>query len=517
MVLLTESEISWHEESDDWIKWLSENSTFLSDLLEDEIRESSIKDTVPHHVIKGIQTIGVPLVLFPGLLGNAISLAVFLWTHLKLQPWSLYLAFLNIADIVFLLTVLPHWTQWLGYGDWLVTRQGWCNVNMFLNASSAFLSIWAVVCLSVERYVVVFYPWKRRTLCTRNKTIGVLIILLIVASVMTSYPLWAVTSVKQCGRHICIIRAEVKRSIIQAFISVDTMFRFLVPAVAITLLNGRIGFHIMRLKDDKSSAKGDKSSACSPLSGDATRNENGVQYNMAVSRENTETSRSNNGHALGTVNSTSSIRSVCPVKSTLSAPTVCDGKSASSCQSTCERKSTPSTRSACVGKFASSVRSASTGKTTQRTPSACATVSVRCAREAKTTVSSACVKCPHTNKHNQRVTAMTEKYRINREKRQRYQRNATRSLWIITSLFLLFNLPQFCVRFYSDYVTIFHKPVPLSYAVWQEFALLLYYLNFSANFVMYLIVSSHFRYGLRRLTTRAYRSLKKPNSRHIHD
>ena len=386
----------------------------------------------PHDIIQYIQTICVPVILFPGLIGNALSLVVFLWTHLKFQPSSIYLAFLNIADIIYLLTVLPHWTQWLGYGDWLLTKMVWCNLNMFFNACSAFLSIWAVVCLSVERYIVVFYPWVRHRLCNRRKTLSVIVTSSLLASVITSYPLWAVISVKQCGRYICILRPEIQLTIIQVFIGIDTIFRFFVPTVLITVLNGTIGYHIARMKEKEP-------------------NEAKAMSFGAKSNEDPRHDEQNHIH--------------------------CDGMS---------REFTANCHSSVLP-----------------CPSGAVHVSTGDGR--------------YTSKRNQRISALTEKYRVSRERKKKYQRNATRSLLIITSLFLLFNLPQFCVRFYSEYITIFHKPVPRSYAVWQEFALLMYYLNFSVNFLMYIAVSRHFRHGLKRVFARIKsNALKNINNSKAH-
>ena len=377
--------------------------------------------------IQGIQLVGVPLILFPGIVGNALCLLVYLWTHLKLQSSSIYLAFLNIVDIAYLLTLLPHWTPWLGYGDWILKKSGLCQLNIFLNHCFALLSVWSVVSISAERYVVVFYPWLRHRLCSRRRTVYVVLVMLTTAAVFMSYTLWATNNVELGGVDNCFPNEKVHRAILQLFVSLDTLCRFVIPGVLIAFMNGRIGYHIATLRDRNSNMRGGSKSH----SGDALVNEgaskSGTLDNLTIHED--KMSRG--------------------------------GGADFNCQS-------------------------------------CNYVPSQTGEYSMEYVSMYSVR------RNQRMAAIAQQCKRNRERRRRYQINATRSLLAITSMFFLFNVPMFTVRIQSDLTTIFDTEVrySLTNEIWHEIALFLYYLNFSANFLMYVAVSRHFRQGLKRLFNR---------------
>jgi len=53
----------------------------------------------------------IPLIIVIGVVGNALSLAVFSLTHLQRLSSSLYLSMLSVADIAFLLALLVVWLE----------------------------------------------------------------------------------------------------------------------------------------------------------------------------------------------------------------------------------------------------------------------------------------------------------------------------------------------------------------------------------------------------------------------
>ena len=60
-----------------------------------------------------VNTIGIPIIVMVGVVGNTISFVVFVTTHLRFKSASVYLAFMNIADTGFLLSLVPVWLGWV--------------------------------------------------------------------------------------------------------------------------------------------------------------------------------------------------------------------------------------------------------------------------------------------------------------------------------------------------------------------------------------------------------------------
>ena len=60
-----------------------------------------------------VNTIGIPIIVVVGVVGNTISFVVFVTTHLRFKSASVYLAFMNITDTGFLLSLVPVWLGWV--------------------------------------------------------------------------------------------------------------------------------------------------------------------------------------------------------------------------------------------------------------------------------------------------------------------------------------------------------------------------------------------------------------------
>ena len=91
-----------------------------------------------------------------------------------------------------------------------------------------------------------------------------------------------------------------------------------------------------------------------------------------------------------------------------------------------------------------------------------------------------------------------------------YQMRATRMLLIVSSVFLLCNLPSHTIRAYAFIMTLVdanYQPGQ-EFILWQQLFQILYYLNFCVDFFLYTFSSRNFRLGLRRLCFKVGRRLK---------
>ncbi|XP_071143983.1 probable G-protein coupled receptor 139 [Mytilus edulis] len=110
-----------------------------------------------------------PIIFIIGVVGNTLSLLVFLTRNMRRLPASLYLAAISCADLMALLSyVLIEWlrrglpTAFGSSAPLFLERDGTCHVILFLIYNFRFLSSWLVVCFTVERYIGVCHPLKRR-------------------------------------------------------------------------------------------------------------------------------------------------------------------------------------------------------------------------------------------------------------------------------------------------------------------------------------------------------------------
>ncbi len=95
----------------------------------------------------------------------------------------------------------------------------------------------------------------------------------------------------------------------------------------------------------------------------------------------------------------------------------------------------------------------------------------------------------------------TRQWRLS-TKRQLSQMRVTRALLIISTVFIVLNLPSHAFRILAFVMSFAKGTIPYSAYTWFEFLQFLYYLSFSANFLLYMLFSRNFRGALRRLIRR---------------
>ena len=185
-------------------------------------------------VVDKLIIFGIPAIIIIGMLGNTLSFVVFVCTHLRYQSCSVYLAFLNLVDMGFLLCLGIIWFEWLRMN--LFHRQVMCQLIIYLSYICAFLSSWTVVTFTIERYIVVFYPLKKHVLCTPRRAKFIVLSITIVSLALYSFSTWMNGVVDIGNRKMCVpLRKYYK--VLQGFTAADTLITFLIPSLLIIVLN----------------------------------------------------------------------------------------------------------------------------------------------------------------------------------------------------------------------------------------------------------------------------------------
>ena len=360
----------------------------------------------------------IPLLVVIGVIGNGLSFVVFLCTHLRYQSSSIYLAFLNLADSGFLLNVFL--SVWLGYVDVHVThKEGGCQFIIYISYVFGFLSVWTVVSFTAERYIVVFYPLKKHTLCTPRRAKAIVLGLLAVA--LLFYLIAPLTSVvipgPDNGKMMCQPRPGFG-VFWYYFLHVDSFVTFVIPSAAIILLNIRITLKICKFVHWNVPS-------CPSKTLNGRDSERIITHNSRVNEKGQVTVVGNTWHR---------------------------SKSPSSTSSSVERR-----ERLVIENQERNVRSGQDWS--RNTP----------------------LQYSST--------------------RNGYQLRTTRALVIVSSVFLVLNLPSHVFRLYYSFADITSN-IPASMILWQNILQMFYYGNFSVNVFLYSACSRSFRVALQRLLNR---------------
>lgn len=122
--------------------------------------------------------------IFAGTLGNLISFLVLLFTPMNKSPVSVYLMVVAWSDSIVL------W--WDSSFFWFIEVAGsplhgvtrHCNVRMAVPITATFVSTWLVTILTLERLIAVWKPFKMKQWQSRQRSIWMSVVTIVVATIM---------------------------------------------------------------------------------------------------------------------------------------------------------------------------------------------------------------------------------------------------------------------------------------------------------------------------------------------
>ena len=210
------------------------------------VNSSNREESFMKNIMSALNIYLTPLIIGVGVLGNLASFLVFVATLLRRQSSSIYLACLAIADIGFLLALLVGWLSWLKLH--LFHRYGWCQMVVYVTYVCSFLSVWSVVAFTIERYIVISYPFKRNTLCTARRAKMVVCSLTVFSLLGYSFALWSSGIVIFEETPYCVVLQKHQRFIFYVTY-IDTFITLIIPSLIIIVLNTKIAVTIYKFSN----------------------------------------------------------------------------------------------------------------------------------------------------------------------------------------------------------------------------------------------------------------------------
>ena len=187
-----------------------------------------------------LYTYVLPVIVFVGLIGNI--LAIYLITadkQMRNVSSSVYLSSVLASDAGMLLSLFLVWLEVLGYRVNHV--QAICKISPYWTYVFGYLSIWFVVCITVETFITICHPTKIKQMCTVFRARAVAIVLLVTALLLyiVSPLITEVRSVfyPTVNRHIdtCGTTPEYKK--LASIVSyTDTVLTLIAPFIVIIIL-----------------------------------------------------------------------------------------------------------------------------------------------------------------------------------------------------------------------------------------------------------------------------------------
>jgi len=134
----------------------------------------------------------IPMIIFTiGVLGNIMSFSVLTSRRMRSVSAYTYLAVLAVADnLVLTVGLLPVWIERLTGSD-VKNRAAWlCRLISVVGVTVSDYSVWLIVAVTVERYIVVCHPLRAATLCQRRTALRVAAIIFVLVLTINANLTW---------------------------------------------------------------------------------------------------------------------------------------------------------------------------------------------------------------------------------------------------------------------------------------------------------------------------------------
>ncbi|XP_048741872.2 thyrotropin-releasing hormone receptor-like [Ostrea edulis] len=211
------------------------NETFNNSYTEN-ITEFSAQNEPFYEFVHILYKYFIPFLCVFGIVGNVLSFRVFIFTSFAKQPSSVYLAALSVSDTWFLSALL---VSWVGSIDRFATQSRvFCMISIYITYVTSFLSIWYVVLIMLDRYIVVCHPLKGPRMCSRQRVLIALSIITAFAMLFYSHCFFTMKTdqIDDNERQLCRIR-ESYYHVLRVITYFDSIVTFIIPIAAVFVFN----------------------------------------------------------------------------------------------------------------------------------------------------------------------------------------------------------------------------------------------------------------------------------------
>lgn len=140
----------------------------------------------------------LPVLFIFGILGNVVSFLIFQTDQMKKLSTSILLSSLAVADtIVLIIGLLPEWCGLLTGFNIQTMSSSICKVVNFILYSTGQISVWLLVAITVERYVVVCHSHRAKAICVKSKIKNAVVFIIVCICAINSHTFWTIDLITQ--------------------------------------------------------------------------------------------------------------------------------------------------------------------------------------------------------------------------------------------------------------------------------------------------------------------------------
>ncbi|XP_045199617.1 somatostatin receptor type 4-like [Mercenaria mercenaria] len=175
-----------------------------------------------------------PVIFTVGLLGNFMSFCVFLSKSMRKISSNLYLAALSGSSYGFNLVLFFQWLEMVNVP--IVHMQGFCQAIVYFGYVFSFMSVWFIVCITVENYIVTFHLSKAVVYCTVFRAKIVIGLLVLYSVLLYSGQFWTTGVVEVTENYTMCTEVAEYSQLNRIYNFWDTITTLVLPIIITTTL-----------------------------------------------------------------------------------------------------------------------------------------------------------------------------------------------------------------------------------------------------------------------------------------
>ncbi|XP_061194490.1 mu-type opioid receptor-like [Saccostrea echinata] len=178
-----------------------------------------------------------PILCVLGFLGNFISVFVFCSKPLRNASSNVYLTALSCTSFVFCLSNFLVWLETVRVQ--LFHQEVLCQAIIYITYVCSFLTVWYVVCITFENFVVTINLRYAVIVCTVYKARVIVTSLAVTAILLYSFALWTTKLQNENGMIYCAIGKDYHETL-HVFTYIDIIITLAVPFIAMAFFLGAV-------------------------------------------------------------------------------------------------------------------------------------------------------------------------------------------------------------------------------------------------------------------------------------
>ena len=195
-----------------------------------------------------LSRIGITAILLFGTFGNVMTVIILRRLRSGWSAMNVYLTALALSDTAMLYSgTLPMWARKVLQYDIYASHVVICKLFIWVMNTAAALSAWLLVALTAQRAASVVWPHRVNVMCTRHKSVVVIVVINVVCGLLYSHTAYGYDMVKfdnGTTQRCTFSSLDYQEFYVSIWVRIDIFIFCVLPSVSLIVSNAVLGWKL---------------------------------------------------------------------------------------------------------------------------------------------------------------------------------------------------------------------------------------------------------------------------------